>query len=181
MNERNKLLGFRKTKDWHWKNDAESPLTEDQKSKFTGLSYFPYNPKLRFVLSLDKNIPGAGEKVTIETTDGDKQIYLKAGKVHFKVDGKDVEALVFEDPEQEQYQYYLLFRDKTTGKETYENGRMLQIEKDPSASSGQERLIIDFNYAYNPYSAYNDNWGCPITPKENFLPVEIRAGEKKFK
>lgn len=180
MDEEEKLLEFRKTKDWHWKHDAESPLTEDQKRKFTGLSYFPYNPKLRFVLTLDKNIPNVGEKVVIETTKGDKQVYLRAGKVLFRVDEKDVEAVILEDPEQEQYQYYLLFKDETTGKETYENGRMLQIET-RSASSGQEELIVDFNYAYNPYSSYNDNWDCPITPQENFLPVRVEVGEKRFK
>lgn len=180
--EEKKLLEFRKQKDEAWKNDAESPLTEEQKKVFTGLKYFPPNPKLYFALPLNKNIEGVGSKVVIPTTDGDEQVYLKAGTVRFKVGEKDVEATVFEDPEQEQYQYYLLFRDETTGKETYENGRMLQIEKedDPSTSSGQAKLIVDFNYAYNPYSSYNDNWGCPITPKENYLPVRIEAGEKKF-
>lgn len=176
MDEEKRLSEFRKTKDWHWRNDKESPLTEEQKSNFKGLSYFPYNPKFIFLVPLDKNVPKVGSKVQIKTTDGDTQVYLKAGKVKFKVDGKDAEALVFEDPQQEQYQYYLLFRDKTTGRETYENGRMLQVEKGPSG-----KLIIDFNYAYNPYSSYNDNWGCPITPKENFLSVRIEAGEKKFK
>lgn len=175
MNEEEKLLKFRKEKDEFWKSNPDSPLTEDQKKVFKGLNYFPYNPKLHFVLALDKNVPNVGEKVVIETTKGDKQIYLRAGKIQFKINGKDVEALVFEDPEQEQYQYYLLFKDETTGKETYENGRMLQIEKE------DDKLVIDFNYAYNPYSSYNDNWDCPITPSENFLPVRIEAGEKKYK
>ena len=40
---------------------------------------------------------------------------------------------------------------------------------------------IDFNNAYNPYSSYNDNWDCPITPEENILPIAIQAGEKKYK
>ena len=172
--EEKKLLEFRKQKDWHWKNDAESPLTEEQKKRFKGLQYFVPNSELYFEATLDTNISGVGSKVIIPTTDGDEQIYLKAGKIRFEVSGKPVEAIVFEDPEQEQYQYYLLFRDQTTGKETYENGRMLQIE------SLENKLIVDFNYAYNPYSSYNDNWGCPITPKENILPVPIRAGEKKF-
>lgn len=175
MYDEKKLLEFRKQKDWHWKNDPESPLTEEQKRVFTGLKYFPPDPKFYFKLPLDMNISGVGSKVIIPTTDGDEQTYLKAGKVRFLVEGKNIEAIVFEDPEQEQYQYYLLFRDQTTGKETYENGRMLQIEK------GEGKLIIDFNYAYNPYSAYNDNWGCPITPRENVLAVPIRAGEKVFK
>lgn len=175
MYNQNKLLEFRKRKDQAWKIDKESPLTEEQKKDFKGLNYFPPNPNLNFELELDKNIPDVGEKVIIKTTGGDEQIYLKAGKAQFSVEGKEVEAIVFEDPEQEQFQYYLLFRDETTGEETYENGRMLQIPKK------RELLVIDFNYAYNPYSSYNNNWDCPITPKENVLPVEIRAGEKKFK
>lgn len=174
MYDAKKLLEFRKNKDNVWKEDAESPLTSDQKKKFRGLNYFPPNPNLSFELELDKNIPDVGKKIVIKTTGGDEQIYLKAGKAKFNVDGKDVEAFVFEDPEQEQFQYYLLFRDQTTGKTTYENGRMLQIPKKG------DKLIIDFNYAYNPYSSYNDNWDCPITPEENILPVAIKAGEKSL-
>lgn len=172
--EEEKLLKFRRQKDEFWKNNQDSPLTEGEKKEFSGLNYFPYNPNLRFVLSLDTNVENAGSKVTIETTKGDKQIYLRAGKVSFTVNGKDTEVIVLEDPKQEQYQYYLLFKDETTGAETYENGRMLQIEKEGN------KLIIDFNYAYNPYSSYNDSWDCPITPSENLLPVKIEAGEKKF-
>jgi hypothetical protein len=52
---------------------------------------------------------------------------------------------------------------------------MLQVEKK------KDKLVVDFNYAYNPYSSYNDNWDCPIVPEENHLPVRIEAGEKKFK
>lgn len=171
--DKQKLLKFRKQKDEAWKGDKESPLTEEQKKGFKGLNYFPPNPNLSFELELNKDIPDVGSKVVIKTTGGDEQIYLKAGKVKFKVENKEVEALVFEDPEQEQYQYYLLFRDQTTGKETYKNGRMLQIPK----KNG--KLIIDFNYAYNPYSSYNDQWDCPITPEENILPVAIYAGEQR--
>jgi len=52
---------------------------------------------------------------------------------------------------------------------------MLQVEKK------KDKLVVDFNYAYNPYSSYNDTWDCPIVPEENHLPVRIEAGEKKFK
>lgn len=174
MYEQQKLLQLRKQKDNAWKSDKQSPLTKEQKKSFKGLNYFPPNPKLYFELPLDTNISDVGKKIIIKTTGGDGQIYLKAGKVKFNIGGKEVEAIVFEDPQQEQFQYYLLFRDQTTGKETYENGRMLQIPQKG------ERLVIDFNYAYNPYSAYNNNWDCPITPQENILPVPIKAGEKKF-
>ncbi len=175
MHDEPKLLAFRKQKDKAWKEDAQSPLSEEQKKKFQNLPYFPPNPDLSFELELNKNIPEVGKKVIVKTTGGDEQEYLRAGKVNLTVAGTNVEAIVFEDPEQEQFQYYLLFRDQTTGKETYKNGRMLQVPKKG------DKLIIDFNYAYNPYSSYNDYWDCPITPKENVLPVIIRAGEKKFR
>ena len=174
MYDENKLLRFRKQKDDAWKHAASSPLTEEQKKSFKGLNYFPPNPNLSFELSLDRNIPNVDSQVVIKTTGGDEQIYLKAGKVKFTIAEKEVEALVFEDLEQEQFQYYLLFRDQTTGKETYKNSRMLQIPKK------DDNLVIDFNYAYNPYSSYNDNWDCPITPEENILPVAIKAGEKSI-
>ncbi|MBI2600442.1 DUF1684 domain-containing protein [Candidatus Daviesbacteria bacterium] len=174
MYDENKLLKFRKQKDQAWKNDKESPLTEEQKKNFKSLNYFPPNPDLSFELELDKNIPDIGKEVIIKTTGGDEQVYLRAGKVKLSVEGAEVEAIVFEDPHQEQFQYYLLFRDQTTGKETYENGRMLQIPKKG------DKLIVDFNYAYNPYSSYNENWDCPITPEENILPIAIKAGEKRF-
>lgn len=174
MYDEKKLLEFRKQKDWHWKHDADSPLTDGQRKNFKGLNYFPPNPNLSLELELDKNIADVGKKVVIKTTGGDEQIYLKAGKVKFNVEDREIEALVFEDPQQEQFQYYLLFRDQTTGIETYKNGRMLQIPKKMG------KLVIDFNYAYNPYSSYNDNWDCPITPEENILAVQIRAGEKIY-
>lgn len=174
MTNEQKLLKFRQEKDTAWKEDEQSPLTQEQRKNFTHLNYFPPDPDLSFELDLNKNIPDVGKKVIIKTTGGDEQVYLRAGKVKFNVEGKEVEAIVFEDPQQEQFQYYLLFREQTTGGETYQNGRMLQIPKKG------DKLIIDFNYTYNPYSSYNDNWDCPITPKENILPVAIKAGEKKF-
>jgi uncharacterized protein (DUF1684 family) len=39
---------------------------------------------------------------------------------------------------------------------------------------------LDFNRAYNPYCAYNENYSCPIPPRENRLPIAITAGEKVY-
>ena len=65
--------------------------------------------------------------------------------------------------------------DSLAGKETYPAGRYLEPEALPG-----NRFFVDFNLAYNPYCAYNDDWSCPLTPVENWLPVPIRAGEKLF-
>ena len=71
--------------------------------------------------------------------------------------------------------YFLPFMDATTGEESYSDGRYLDL---PSTDDG--RLVVDFNYAYNPYCAYNPNWSCQIPPSENRLTVSITAGEKTY-
>ena len=41
-------------------------------------------------------------------------------------------------------------------------------------------VVLDFNYAYNPFCAYSPHWVCPVPPVENTLTVAIRAGEQTF-
>ena len=48
-------------------------------------------------------------------------------------------------------------------------------------NSRTEKVLLDFNYAYNPFCAYNESWSCPLTPFENRLRAPLRAGEKNFK
>ena len=71
--------------------------------------------------------------------------------------------------------YYIPFTDLTNGEETYGAGRYLDFKIPES-----EKVIIDFNLAYNPYCAYNHSYSCPIPPKENNLNIKIEAGEKTF-
>ena len=76
---------------------------------------------------------------------------------------------------------FLPFKDATNGPETYGGGRyLLDTIKHADLGSEDERLVLDFNYAYNPSCAYNPRWHCPLSPPENTLPVEIRAGEKSY-
>ena len=72
---------------------------------------------------------------------------------------------------------FLAFADATSAKESYGAGRYLDIKKVPGSTS----LILDFNKAYNPYCAYNENFSCPFPPSENLLHVAITAGEKVYK
>ena len=69
----------------------------------------------------------------------------------------------------------ILFTDATSGKETYGAGRYLDLE--PPADGV---YTIDFNRAYNPLCAYTNVYNCPIPPRENALPVAVRAGEKSY-
>ncbi len=82
---------------------------------------------------------------------------------------------------------FLPFRDTTSPGESYGGGRYLfdtikgsDFLQAPGAPV-RERILLDFNYAYNPSCAYNDRWVCPLAPVENRLSIPIRAGEMKFK
>ena len=40
------------------------------------------------------------------------------------------------------------------------------------------RLVLDFNFAYNPSCSYDPRWVCPLSPPANHLPLRIEAGER---
>ena len=164
-----RLSEFRREKDQFFALDPQSPLTPDQKRAFHGLNYFPENPDLR----LDVQIAPFSQKdvVQIQTSTGGVQRYVRYGKIHFLVDGQTVELTLYTNP----HGFFLPFADSLAGIETYGAGRYLDPE-----FLGDGRLLVDFNLAYNPYCAYNDQWTCPLTPPENRLAVPIRAGEKLF-
>ncbi|MEW5941072.1 MAG: DUF1684 domain-containing protein, partial [Chloroflexota bacterium] len=96
---------------------------------------------------------------------------VRYGKLKWTVDGQDAELTIYEAD----YGFFLPFVDSLAGNETYPAGRYLEPE-----ALGDNRFLVDFNLAYNPYCAYNEAWSCPLTPFENRLKVPIRAGEKLF-
>ncbi len=69
-----------------------------------------------------------------------------------------------------------IFRDLTSGKETYAASRFLDA---PLPKDGQ--VVLDFNEAYNPPCAYNPYTTCPLPTPENRLRVRIAAGEMMYK
>jgi uncharacterized protein (DUF1684 family) len=114
------------------------------------------------------------ERIVMPTTTGGEQVYRRAGVVRFHVDGEPTQVTLYASDDT--HDLFLPFRDATSGRETYGAGRYLEVE--PPGPDG--RVVIDLNYVYNPYCAYNPEWSCPIPPGENWLTVPIRAGEKSF-
>ena len=41
---------------------------------------------------------------------------------------------------------------------------------------GGDRLVLDFNFAYNPSCAYDPQWSCPLPPPANRLSVRGPGG-----
>jgi uncharacterized protein (DUF1684 family) len=163
------LQDFRAGKDEFFASSPQSPLTPEQREHFTALSYFPENPTLR----LEVEIEPFAEQTMLElpTSTGDVKSYKRYGRFSFPVEGTEVQLTLFGSP----HGFFLPFVDSQAGAETYGAGRYLDPEQLPNG-----KFLIDFNLAYNPYCAYNENWNCPIPPAENRLSVPIRGGEKNF-
>ena len=160
------LDGFRADKDEFFAHDPQSPLTAQQKKDFHGLKYFPENPALRLEIQAEK-LP-AKERIEMQTSTGDVQVYTRYARVSFTVEGQPAELTIYASDSG----YFLPFVDSLANKETYGAGRYLEPETEDGV-----HFSIDFNLAYNPYCAYNERWSCPLTPFENRLKVPIRAGE----
>ncbi len=167
--EKNELDLFREEKDDFFKRSRQSPLTREQKGSFTGLKYFPENPELRLEVTVEE-FPEK-QDIEMQTSSGDIQKYRRYGHFKFIVDGQQAELTLYGDDGS----FFLPFADSLAGTETYGAGRYLEPER-----LDDNRFLVDFNLAYNPYCAYNEAWSCPLTPFENRLKVPIRAGEKLF-
>lgn len=167
------LAGFRKMKDDFYREHFQSPLSADQKKNFTGLSYFPENEDLRFVLELERY--ANPEPIQMQTSKGDVRDYFRVGQIRFPVQDAESVLQVYESLDN-MGEYFIPFIDATASHETYGGGRYLEPE-----AVGPDRLLVDFNMAYNPYCVYDyTRWSCPIPPAENKLTVRIEAGEKNF-
>jgi len=161
---------LRRQKDEYFGRDPGSPLTGPQRSDFRGLRYFPEDPALR--LEVDLEPPDDPSPLDVQTSTGDVQTYVRVGRFGFAVNGHAAALTIFEG----QHGLFLPFVDALAGTDTYPGGRYLEPER---LASG--RYVVDFNLAYNPYCAYNENWSCPLTPFENRLGVPIRAGEMIYR
>jgi uncharacterized protein len=164
------LSRFRAMKDEFFATDPSSPLTPPQRARFRGLAYFPPNPELAVEAELHAYV--APNEVDLVTSCGDTERYRRAGVARFEVAGVLAAITLFRSARGE---FFVPFRDATSGAETYGAGRYLEAR-----SLGNAGALLDFNYTYNPYCAYSPEWRCPIPPIENHLTVPIRAGEMRY-
>jgi uncharacterized protein len=166
------LLEFRSRKDAFFAS-SQSPLPAELKAEFKNLNYFGFDPQ--FVFQPTLQISQAFEHVMMETSSGVRKSFVRAGTLEFEVNGETACLTAYSNPESEDQELFIPFRDASSGTQTYGSGRYLDSEL---LSDGT--VMLDFNLVYNPYCAYSDGWSCPIPPLENWLSVPILAGEKTY-
>jgi uncharacterized protein (DUF1684 family) len=169
---------FQKNLNQEFANPDKSPLTEDDRLKFTALEFFPIDPEfiVEATFTKSKNEKAFAMKTTTERT----PLYVKYGEISFTIKGEKFKLNVYQNLElikRKEFKKHLFlpFSDLTSGNETYIGGRYLDLQI-PRGNT----VVIDFNNSYNPYCAYNYKYSCPIVPMENDLLTHINAGVKKF-
>jgi uncharacterized protein (DUF1684 family) len=163
----------RESREEYFGEHPHSPVPSEQ---FAGLEYYPVDRSYRFELALREH--EEVERLTVETSAGGQQEYLRWGEFQFELAGEGQTLQAYRaGPDEERF--WVPFRDETNDEETYGAGRYLDLEPD-SHQAADGRWVLDFNEAYNPTCAYNEAYECPLIPMENWLDVPVRVGERAY-
>ena len=171
---------FQRLMNAQFKDATTSPLTKKGLRKFKGLDFFPVDNKYKVKAILVKT-PNASTLKFPTTTDR-IAVYKKYGEVLFTIDGKSYQLTIYKDKypsSKYENSLFLPFLDDTNGKTSYEGGRFIDVFTTDELEDGT--IVIDFNKAYNPYCAYNTKYSCPLTPRENYIDIEIKAGVMAYR
>ncbi len=138
---------------------------------FAGLDYYPADPSWRIKARFERH--PEGRTIPIANVINQLEDTPNPGVVVFEREGRQyrLEAIIDDDDS-----LFLVFADRTSGKETYGAGRFLNAP----FPEGDE-VVLDFNLAYNPPCAFNEYSTCPLPPPENRLDLAVQAGEKKYR
>jgi uncharacterized protein (DUF1684 family) len=169
--EVNDVAAHRAAVDRFMHENKDSPIPPERRSTLLPLQYFPVDPgySVPAELQVSEDRPVS----PMPTSTGTIARYQRVGVLGFTFQGQNLSLGAFVPEGQPIDQLFVPFTDTTSGTETYAAGRYLDLR--PTATN---LYTIDFNYAYNPYCAYNRSYECPYPPASNRLKVAIRAGEK---
>ena len=163
------LLARRAERDEHFRTHYTSPIPEEHLATFTGLDYFDADPQMVWIGRFNR-VDG---KLDITSSTGATSAYRLAGYVSLSfVDGSRRLVVLHG----EEGDMFIPFRDATCGSGSYGGGRYV-----PAILNDSDTMTVDFNLALNPWCAYDEEFSCPLPPVENWLPIEIPAGERDYR
>jgi hypothetical protein len=166
------IAGWRADKDRFMRESADSPVLPADRAGFPDLPYFPINAEYRVPASL--RVARVGDILEMPTSTGQRRKMQRIGALEFTLKGQALELTAFaEAGDTELRRLFVPFHDLTNGTETYPGGRYLDLERTATGV-----YDLDFNRAYHPFCLFNASFDCPVPPRENRLPVPVRAGEQ---
>jgi uncharacterized protein (DUF1684 family) len=167
---------WREERDALFRAHPQSPLPAAARASFTGLEYFPYDPAARVFAQVE---PVEPEALEIPGSAGSVLRFRRFSIARFEL-GSAARALELYWLEGYGGGLFLPVADATSGRETYGAGRYL-LDTVKGADLGTDsdgRLVLDFNFAFNPSCSYDPSWACPLAPAANRLKADVRAGER---
>jgi uncharacterized protein (DUF1684 family) len=150
----------------------DSPLPTAARAAFTAVPVAPYDPALRFTVTVDTGVEPA--RIQVSTGTDGVVPFERAGVVHLPGIGDlDVWWLASYGGG-----IFVPVRDTRHDGATYPGGRyVLDTAKGADLGGDGGNLVIDLNFAYNPSCAYDPAWTCPLAPPGNTVAVPVNAGE----
>jgi uncharacterized protein (DUF1684 family) len=166
---------WKQERDGLYRSHSQSPIPAAERGDATAPEYYPYDPALRTLADID-----AADGATFELPDSaaGHVIAERAGTARFLLHGEQRSLSVFWLLDYAGG-FFVSFRDATSGTETYGAGRyVLDTAKGADLGTTGGRVVLDFNFAYQPSCSYDPRWSCPLPPRENWLTIPIRGGER---
>jgi uncharacterized protein (DUF1684 family) len=134
---------------------------------FPDIHRFPLDPRWRTVASIDA---ARAQPLRLDYARAAGVVRDSPGPLSFTLEGR---ALTLQATLEPSGRLFVLFADDTQADETYPAGRFLY------ASPVGDRVVLDFNRAFNPPCALTEFASCPLVPPGNRLSLRIEAGEKR--
>lgn len=137
---------------------------------FSHIDTYPYDPNWVLTGRFEPDDFGKMYAFThTADTGGRMRLHRSPGVIAFTYEGTTYGLRPFETDGG----LIIVFRDGTSGTETYGMGRMLLVKPAEDGSA-----MLDFNRAFLPPCAFSPHFNCPMPPASNRLPFAIRAGER---
>jgi uncharacterized protein len=168
-------IRWREVRDEMFASHPQSPVPADRRGDFGGLPFFDYDPAARVLAEV---APAEPERYDIATSGDGSYSFTRFAEARFELKGQEL-ALELYWLEGYGGGLFVPFRDATAGRQTYGAGKYL-LDTVKGADLGMEgdRLLLDFNFSYNPSCAYDPRWVCPLAPPANRVTVAIESGER---
>ena len=168
---------WRAARDELFRSHPQSPLPASERSSFPGIPYFDHDPAWRILADVVEAEPERHD-LPASTDDPGVMAFTRFARASFRALDEPCTLDLYW---LEGYGggLFVPFSDPTCGTETYGAGRYV-LDTVKGADLGMEdgRLVVDFNYAYNPSCSYDPRRACPLAPPANRLAVAVRAGER---
>jgi uncharacterized protein len=154
-----------------FREHPQSPVPADVRSSFGGPFVYDYDPAWRLLAEVKRTDE---QRLELPSSDGGAMTFRRFAQAR-------ADAVVLDVYWLEGYGggMFVPFADATSGDETYGAGRyVLDTVKGSDLGAEGDRLVLDFNFAYQPSCSYDSRWACPLAPPANRLDMRVEAGER---